>query len=216
MESTLPKTQPLWVNLVTVVIVLLIVVGLTFFYVFVLEPQLQKPPAPESEFRPPGESTPFVSPPVVRPPVKSAAEAELADDAPVIGVEVNGKARAYVVHAFDRPFHHVVNDLLGETPISLAYCNHTECMRVFTSDEPGEPLKLVLFGRYEGKLVLKAGDGIYHHADCKPIYASMPKFPYREHSFVRTTWKHWKAAHPETDAYLGVDLPSPRPEAIQP
>lgn len=217
MASAPPARRPLWVNIVSVLIVALITVGLTFFYVFVLEPKLQRASLPETAFNPPGLSTPFIAPPVVRPAAKSAAEAELADDVAVIGVEVNGKARAYVVRAFDRPFHHVVNDVLAEVPISLAYCNLTECMRVFTGDEkPGEPLELALLGMYEGKLVLKTAGGAYYHADREPISPSMPKFPYGELAFVRTGWKQWKEAHPETDVYLGVDLPPPRPERIQP
>ncbi len=219
MTSAGPEQRPLWVTLVMLLALVMLAVGLTFVYVFVIEPKVQRAAAPETPFRPPGLSTPFITPPVVRPETRPAGEADLADDTEVIGVVVNGKARAYVVRAFSSPFHHVVNDVVNDRPISLAYCNQTDCMKVFQGDAPAdragdapadglgaaEPLQLFLVGMYEGRLMLKAGPGSYYHDTCEPISGDTPAFPYREHASLRTTWRKWRDSHPETDVYLGVD-----------
>src|SRR5262249_9861833 len=67
-------------------------------------------------------STPFIMPPIVRPPTLPAAEAELEDGAEVLGVSAAGKHRAFLVKPFARVDSHVVNDVVGDVPVSVTYC----------------------------------------------------------------------------------------------
>src|SRR5207244_3603110 len=50
---------------------------------------------------------------ILRPPTVKADDAVLADDEEVIGVVVDGRARAYRLEALRRPPFHIVNDLVA-------------------------------------------------------------------------------------------------------
>ena len=49
----------------------------------------------------------------------SAAEAEIAEDAWVLGVEIDGLAKAYSLNLLNR--HEVVNDRFGELPVAAVW-----------------------------------------------------------------------------------------------
>ena len=67
--------------------------------------------------------------PVENPPIVEAARAEIRADAMVIGVEIGGKARAYRLGALDDPSGHLVNDMIGGVPLTVAYCNLSQSGR---------------------------------------------------------------------------------------
>lgn len=152
-------------------------------------------------------------PAIVQPPVLPADKAALDDDTPVIGVVVSGKARAYLVEAFEYgPASHVVNDVLGKVPISVTHCDISGCTRVFTA-APGQPLELSAAGIRNRRMVLKLAGHLY----CQDTSASLDQggatFPCREYPRELTIWSDWRQAHPETDVYMGtVEEPTP-PEA---
>jgi hypothetical protein len=149
-------------------------------------------------------STPFYWPAIRRPPVRDAASAGLADDAAVIGVSAGGKHRAYLVRAFAGTMHHVVNDLLGDRPVSVTYCDRTRCTRVFAGARRGDPLDIFLGGFYRDDMMIRTGSGgMYHHSSGEPINAVSPPFPYPTYAHEVTTWKKWRTAHPDTDVYTG-------------
>src|SRR5262249_58636248 len=104
-----------------------------------------------------GTPTPFVWRGIRPPPVQAAAAAQLPDDAPVAGVVAGGQARAYLLTAMTGLTAHVVNDLVGGTPVTVTYCDRTDCLCGFTADTPGQPLE-VNVGGWAGKLMLKGGD----------------------------------------------------------
>ena len=168
-----------------------------------------KPPTPSTAPFRPMAMTPFITPGIDRPAVVSAAEATLPDETPVIGVVAEGKYRAYRIGAFHKINSHVVNDVIGGSPISVTYCDRTQCVRVFTDAPRGAPLKLDL-GGYMDKMFLKAGDGFYFQDSGDPISAgNTSRLPYRAHPYETTTWKKWKDAHPTTELYL--DPPAVKP-----
>jgi len=138
-----------------------------------------------------------------RPPIVPAEGAGLSDDDEVIGVVVNGKARAYQLGALCIGRHHVVNDLIDGVPISVAYCNLTDCTRVYTSRGRTEPLDVWQSGFGGGGLVLKVEGVAYRHRSGEPLEPGpgVPRFPYEDYPWTRMTWREWKRQHPETDAY---------------
>src|SRR5262245_54789227 len=91
-------------------------------------------------------ATPFIMPGVIRPPVQPAAAAQLPDDAPVVGVLAGDTPRAYLVSALSKMTQHVINDVLADTPVTVTYCDRTDCVRVYTADTPGAPLAIDLGG----------------------------------------------------------------------
>lgn len=55
------------------------------------------------------------------PDVVSAQESDLAGNELIIGVEVNGKSRAYPINQLTGPQREIINDELGGTPIAATW-----------------------------------------------------------------------------------------------
>lgn len=66
---------------------------------------------------PPKDGIPSIDEPSFIPVAK---EAELGDTEPVIGLIINGDARAYPLRIL--MWHEIVNDVVGETPVTVTYC----------------------------------------------------------------------------------------------
>jgi hypothetical protein len=122
------------------------------------------------------------------------------DDAEVIGVSAAGADRAYLLASLVATQYHVVNDQLDRTPVSITYCDRTDCARAFTGGEDGRPLDLTAVGfSAEGGLVLGTGQGQFFQKTGRPVGpGALTPFPYRELPSVRTTWREWTGAHPDT------------------
>jgi Protein of unknown function (DUF3179) len=159
-----------------------------------------EPPRP---MRRAGMSTPYLMPGILRPPTTPADEAKLADDAEVIGVSAAGRHRAYVLSAFTGPARHVVNDLLGDLPVTVTHCDQTHCTRVFHGEPKGDALTISVGGLWEGRLLVRSHGRFYDQETGASTAPGQEPLPYPAHPFEITTWKAWKTAHPDTDAYLG-------------
>jgi hypothetical protein len=141
----------------------------------------------------------------VRTPPAVAAEAAGLDDAEeVVGVVVNGAARAYPLGALGDPRRHVVNDLVGGAPVSVAYCDRTDCIRTYTG--PGAaPLRVGIAGMRDGGLVVKL-DGVYYDHRSGRVVEGPPgaaPLPHDPVPWTRTTWGRWRREHPATDVSVG-------------
>jgi hypothetical protein len=147
-------------------------------------------------------------PAVRHPPVVPAGEAGLADGAAVIGLSEGGRHRAYVLAGLAPVDRHVLNDTLGGRPVTVTYCDRTGRAAVFTGPPGGEPLDVAVGGwdggTAAGCLLLRVGP-VWYRQDTGAAVGGGPdgRFPYPRHAFVRTTWGEWRAAHPDTDVYLG-------------
>jgi Protein of unknown function (DUF3179) len=143
-------------------------------------------------------------PGISRPPTRRAADAKLADDEEVIGIVVDGKARAYRVRAFDQLERHIVNDLIGDRPVTVAYCNVSDCARAYAG-ERGDRLLDVSQGGLQGvEMILKVSETYYWHRTAEPVETGGgPPFPYATYPLARRTWGDWRREHPDTDLYLG-------------
>lgn len=128
----------------------------------------------------------------------------------VIGIVVGDRARAYLVEAFEVGSQgsessftqenaqilerHVVNDVVGDLPVSITYCDKTLCKDVFTA--PGEtPLKLSVAGWSGQAMALRYNDVVFAQSETNPPLGRLP--------FQATTWGEWKKLYPQTDIYLG-------------
>jgi hypothetical protein len=128
-----------------------------------------------------------------------AADAELADDAQVIGIVAGSKSRAYFLDAMRTMSGHVINDLVDDVPVTLTYCDFTDVPRVLTTSEQGTPINLWLGGFSKGQLAVRFNEQQYTHTS-KDI-------PLDDYPFTRTTWKAWREANPETEVYIGGGRP---------
>lgn len=162
------------------------------------------PPPPPPRPTPPSDFL-VDSPAIYQPEVISAKKAALDEDTPVIGVVAGGKARAYLVEALERgSASHIVNDVLGGVPISVAYCDISGCTRIFTGPKAGQPLDLIGGGVKDSRLVLKVNGHIYCQETSEALDKNDSYFPYREYPADLTVWADWRRAHPETDVYMGA------------
>ena len=143
---------------------------------------------------------------IVRPTILKAGEAGARDDEEVIGVEVAGKARAYRLDAFRDREAHIVNDLFEGVPVSVAYCDITDCVRAYAGPRGAAPLDLGLAGLIDREMVVKAGGVLYFHKSGEPVNPGEGRapLPYKPLVPTRTTWKEWSRRHPETGLYTGT------------
>jgi len=190
---------------VVLVISFVVALGASLGLISITTPPPARPQAPVYG---PQSSTPFIWPGKTRPPTVSAASADLPDDEPVIGVVANGKARAYCRKAFTGMVNHVVNDVIGATPVTVTHCDKDGCSRVFTG-EGQEPLPFKTGGFMDGMLLYV--DGVfYDQSTGRPMNDSAANpLPYQTLGFEETTWGKWRTAHPDTDVYLGSPAEGP-------
>jgi len=121
-------------------------------------------------------------------------QVNLSDDHFVIGVVINGQARAYVETGMYEPENHIAYDRLGGTEIAVAFCSKTGDSRVFCGDR--ETVESIWVGGWRNyNMELLVGDQ-RHSVDAKNI-------PVEEVSFRTMAWSEWKALFPTTDVYLG-------------
>ena len=126
----------------------------------------------------------------------------------MIGIVVDGQARAYRVRAFDDPSRHIINDLIGDRPVTVAYCNLSDCARAYAGPRGGRPLDVSQAGTQGGEMILKVGETYYWHRTAEPLEEASggPPFPFPPHPLVRRKWGEWRREHPDTDLYLGPEL----------
>jgi hypothetical protein len=101
---------------------------------------------------------------------------------------------------------HIINDLIGGVPVSVAYCDLNDCTRVYTSRRKTKPLDVAQAGFHDdGGMILKIEGVYYRQQSGDPMEADpgVPPLPYQGHPGIRTTWKQWKKLHPNTDVYVG-------------
>jgi hypothetical protein len=157
-----------------------------------------------AETGPHGESSPYSAPGIRTPPVVQAVDADLKDDEPIIGIEVNGRYRAYREAAMSGMTAHVVNDLIGDIPVSVTYCDRANCARAFTDSQRGQPLDLWTGGMVDGNLALKLGETWIWQPTGETIFGDgSRKHPLSNFPIVRTSWKAWRELHPGTEVYIG-------------
>jgi Protein of unknown function (DUF3179) len=147
------------------------------------------------------------SKPIVRPTVLEAREADLRPDELIVGIEIGGHARAYRLAALEDPSRHVVNDIVGTVPVSVVYCNMTQCLRVYTDLAASEPLDVEAAGVLNGELVVRVRGALYlQNTGAAIVPSSTPaSVPYSLVTPVVATWSEWARRHPDTDVYEGRD-----------
>jgi hypothetical protein len=168
--------------------------------------------------------------PIQRPGAVAAKDAGLSPDEMVIGVTVGGKARAYRLKAMEGRSKHLVNDLVAGLPVSVAYCNVTGCVRVYTGPPGPAPLDLTVAGLLNDEMVLNAGGSLYFQGSGKLVDPALLEsshnpvavahahnarktstanqgtsgMPYDTLTPVLTTWQAWVEQHPDSDIYTGI------------
>ena len=152
------------------------------------------------------------------PPVISAADAKLDPTDEVVGVVLGGQARAYRLGVLRDRDHHVINDVVRGVPVSVTFCDLTDCVRVYTDakNHPDTPLDVAAAGLIDGELVLKIEGVLYLQKTGKPMMpeAGPPELPYASLAPERMSWAEWSRRHPDTEVF--VDPPGARRQRSRP
>jgi hypothetical protein len=142
---------------------------------------------------------------LVRPGALSAEQAHLSPRELIVGIEVAGRARAYLLSALSHPNPHLVNDLVGGVPVSVVFCDLNRCVRVYLDPDGSEPLNLEVAGPLDGEMMLKLGESLYFERTGQPLdpQNGPRELPYRSLTPTVTTWQEWVRMHPQTDVFVG-------------
>lgn len=141
----------------------------------------------------------------------AAADVGLSPEAAVLGVSFAGRHRAYPVSAMSDSISHVMNDQVGGQPLTVAYCDRTNCARAFTSRDGQSALDLAVGGWLnEGgvkDLIVRHGRSRYELTTGRAVTPDAPPFPFETVDVEQTTWGEWRAAHPDTDLVPALQPP---------
>ena len=142
---------------------------------------------------PPLESPNFIEP--------QAAAAWIGPKDLVIGVEINGDARAYPRRIID--WHEMVNDTVGGVPVSLAYCTLCGSAILYDGRAGGEVFRFGTSGllyRSNKLMYDRTTNSLWEQYTGEPVWGELAGSGVRLAILpvVHTTWEEWLAAHPGT------------------
>jgi len=135
----------------------------------------------------------------------SAIEAAfMRPDDHVLGVTVEGRARAYPLWLID--YYHVVNDRIDDRPFIVTSCERCGSGSAFWADPPGAESREPLFragGLLNAALMLsdaRTGSHWIHYEgrglDRRAADHRLPWIP-----VIHIEWAHWCALHPDTQVW---------------
>ncbi len=128
---------------------------------------------------------------------EEAEEAFEGDDTEVLGVVINGEARAYPVRKAARP--HLIFDTLGGKEISVSYCGLTNSAIAYAAEGESAPRLSVVSAPSNNILYWEANMGSLVQ-QLLPDVAHGPAAgrPMRTLPVVYTTWETWRSLVPQT------------------
>jgi hypothetical protein len=133
--------------------------------------------------------------------------AQIRDEDFVIGVELDGAARAYAINMMGTPQTELLNDTLQGRPILTSFCNQCQCSAVFSRRVADRTLTFFLSGEtIDDNMVMEDTDTGSKWLQLTGEAIAGPLKGHRLDQFaaIWTDWKTWRAAHP---ASTGPRLP---------
>jgi hypothetical protein len=122
----------------------------------------------------------------------------LADDEPVLALEIGGEARAYPVQVLI--WHEIVNDTVAGVPVSVTYC--PLCNTAVAIDRRvGE--RVLSFGTsgslYRSALVMydRQTESLWSHFTGRAIAGVLTGTELDTHPVATVSWADWRDAHPD-------------------
>lgn len=123
----------------------------------------------------------------------------LAPDDRVIGVEIDGEARAYPLSILN--VHEIVNDELAGRPIAVTYCPLSRSGVVFSRTVDGQTLTFGVSGKLlDANLVLydRQTETYWSQIRGEAIVGPLVPMTLTLHPSTITTWADWRRGHPDT------------------
>ncbi len=144
---------------------------------------------------PPPDGIPSVDEPIL---VDPASVDWLADDEPVLALELSGEHRAYPVQILI--WHEIVNDVVAGTPVAVTYC--PLCNSALAFDRRlGD--RLLTFGvsglLYRSDLVMfdRQTESFWSQIEGRAIAGHLAGEQLKRLPIQTVAWSQWRAAHPD-------------------
>ena len=145
---------------------------------------------------PPKDGIPSVDDPVFA----SISESQfMSDSDTVIGLEINGDARAYPL--FILVWHEIVNDTVGEIPVSVTYCPLCYTNQVFERIIDGKEVEFGTSGKlYNSNLLMydRLTESYWSQALGLAVKGELTGTQLNLVPFDVITWGDWKELYPDT------------------
>lgn len=123
----------------------------------------------------------------------------MSDSDTVIGLEINGEVKAYPI--FILVWHEIVNDKVGETPISVTYCPLCYTNQVFERVINGKEVEFGTSGKlYNSNLLMydRFTESYWSQALGMAVKGELTGYQLNLIPFDVITWGDWKTLHPDT------------------
>lgn len=121
------------------------------------------------------------------------------DNRMVIGVNINGDIRAYPHQILD--WHEIVNDMVGNTPVSIVYCPLTGTGMCWNRTFDGEMTEFGVSGLlFRNNLIAydRNSDSNWSQMQLRSVNGSHISQDIETWQVVETTWATWKKLYPES------------------
>ena len=130
-----------------------------------------------------------------------AASSWINDSDEVIGIEINGDARAFPIRII--AWHEMVNDTIGGVPVSLAYCTLCGSAILFDGRVGADVYRFGTSGllyRSNKLMYDRTTRTLWNQFSGKPAWGPLVGRGIRLEVLpvVLTTWGDWRARHPES------------------
>ena len=123
----------------------------------------------------------------------------MSDSDTVIGLEINGEAKAYPI--FILVWHEIVNDNMGGVPVSVTYCPLCYTNQVFERIIDGQEVEFGTSGKlYNSNLLMydRYTESYWSQALGIAVKGELTGYELNLIPFDVITWGDWKKLHPET------------------
>lgn len=171
---------------------------------------------PPAEIREGGPAKDAI-PAILEPQFVKAADATFLDsNDKVIGVVVQGRARAYPIKILN--WHEVVDDSIAGTPLAVTFCPLVQGAVVYSREAGGKTLTLGVSGKlYQSNLVLydKGTQSLWSQLGGEALAGPMAGQKLTAIPSTVTTWEAWRKMHPSTDA-LSINTGYTRDYGVDP
>ncbi|WP_026628567.1 DUF3179 domain-containing (seleno)protein [Dyadobacter alkalitolerans] len=128
----------------------------------------------------------------------NASQNKVQDDRLVIGVEINGEAKAYPIQFIG--YHHQVRDVLGGKPVIVTYCTVCRTGRVFEPIVEGKPdaFRLVGMDHFNAMFEDERTGSWWRQANGEAIAGPLKGQMLPELPTTQTTVSQWLKLHPSS------------------
>ncbi len=132
--------------------------------------------------------------------VNASSATSLSPKDRVLGIEINGVARAYPIRILN--YHEIVNDIVGGEAIVITYCPLCGSGMAFKAEINGKGLEFGVSGLlYNSDVLLydRQSGSLWSQILRTAVTGSMKGTRLNAVPLSHTTWRDWQTRHPQTE-----------------